>query len=215
MRRCAGPPGHRLRPVDEKQTRRFIKQPIVKHIKHSRRCFFGHLAKLAIAGTVLPLPLSPRPAFAFPSRARTLEFAHTHTGERLEIAYTIDGNYVPDALTALSRFLRDHYTGSVGRMDPKLFDLLYEMKLSLRCDQPFQVISGYRCPDTNATLRSTSNGGVAKHSLHMEGKAIDIRLGGVPLADLRDAARSARAGGVGYYPDDQFVHVDTGRVRHW
>ncbi len=100
-------------------------------------------------------------------------------------------------------------------MDPRLFDLLYDLKLSLGCNQPFQVISGYRCPATNATLRGTRSGGVAKHSLHMEGKAIDIRVGGVPLADLRDAARSARAGGVGYYPNEQFVHVDTGRIRQW
>ena len=164
-----------------------------------------------MAGTALPFPLLPDR----PSRARTLEFAHTHTGERLEIAYAVGDSYVPDALTGLSQFLCDHYTGSVGRMDTKLFDLLYELKLFLGCGEPFQVISGYRCPATNATLRSTRSGGVARHSLHMEVNAIDIPLAGVPLADLRDAARSPRAGGGGYYPGEQFVHVDTGRVRHW
>ncbi len=88
----------------------------MKPIKHSRRGFLGHVAKLAIAGTALPLTLSlPRPAFASQYRARTLEFAHTHTGERLEIAYAIGDTYVPEALTTLSQFLRDHYTGSVGR----------------------------------------------------------------------------------------------------
>jgi len=86
---------------------------------------------------------------------------------------------------------------------------------ALGTQQPFEVISGYRSPGTNATLRSTREGGVAKHSLHMDGKAIDVRLPGVPLADLRDAARSLRGGGVGFYPREQFVHIDTGRVRHW
>ena len=77
------------------------------------------------------------------------------------------------------------------------------------------MISGYRCPATNSLLRNTRGGGVAQHSLHMEGKAIDVRLPGVPLAELRDAALSLRAGGVGFYPREQFVHVDTGRVRSW
>jgi uncharacterized protein YcbK (DUF882 family) len=111
--------------------------------------------------------------------------------------------------------MRDHYTGDVGVMDPQLFDLLHRVQSELGTGQSFQIISGYRCPKTNAALKATRGGGVAKRSLHMDGKAIDVRLPGVPLGDLRDAALSLRQGGVGYYPRDQFVHLDTGRVRHW
>ena len=118
-------------------------------------------------------------------------------------------------MTRLNTFLRDHYSGIVGSMDPTLFDLLYRVRQALGTSQTFDVISGYRSPVTNSTLRNTRGGGVARKSLHMEGKAIDVRLPGVPLAELRDAAKSLKAGGVGYYPDSQFVHVDTGRVRSW
>lgn len=181
-------------------------------IKHSRRIFLGHVARLAAAGAALPLA---RPAFASQIGARSLDFAHTHTGEKLRVVYSIGEHYVPQALTTLNRFLRDHYSGEVGAMDPTLFDLLYHLKLSLDCQEPFQIVSGYRCPSTNETLRTTRGGGVAKHSLHMEGKAVDIRLTGVPLVDLRDAAMSAGVGGVGFYPGQKFVHIDTGRVRNW
>ena len=184
----------------------------VKHIKHSRRNFLGHVAKLAVAGAALPLT---RPALASQMGARSLTFDHTHTGERLEVVYALGERYVPEALTTLNRFLRDHYSGEVGQMDPRLFDLLYRLKLDLGSEQPFQIISGYRCPVTNSSLRNGRGGGVAKQSLHMEGKAIDIRLAGVPLDELRDAAMSSRVGGVGFYPREQFVHVDTGRVRNW
>ncbi len=170
------------------------------------------MAKLAVAGVALPLA---RPVLATQAGARSLAFAHTHTGERLEVVYALGEQYVPEALTLMNRFLRDHYSGEVGRMDPQLFDLLHHLKLELGSEAPFQIISGYRCPTTNSTLRNTRSGGVAKHSLHMEGKAIDIRLAGVPLSDLRDAALSSRIGGVGFYPREQFVHVDTGRVRSW
>ena len=121
---------------------------------------------------------------------------------------------MPDALTSLNRFLRDHYSGEIGPIDPQLFDLLHQVQQLVGSTRPFEVISGYRCAATNATLRETRGGGVAKHSLHMEGRAIDVRLPGVALADLRDAAVTLKAGGVGFYPG-QFVHIDTGRVRRW
>ena len=100
-------------------------------------------------------------------------------------------------------------------MDPELFHLLHRVRHALGVQTPFQVISGYRSPQTNETLRTTRGGGVARRSLHMDGQAIDVRLPGVPLADLRDAALSLGLGGVGFYPRDQFVHLDTGRVRNW
>ena len=100
-------------------------------------------------------------------------------------------------------------------IDPQVFDLMHGVQQALGTERVFEIISGYRCPATNDKLRSTRGGGVAKKSLHMEGRAIDVRLPGVPLGELRDAALSLRGGGVGYYASSQFVHLDTGRVRSW
>ena len=180
--------------------------------RHSRRLFLSRAARLAVAGAVLPLA---RPALASLPNARSLEFDHTHTGESVSVVFAIGNHFVPEALGTLNRFLRDHYSGEIGRIDPQLFDLLYRTRQELGTDQPFQVISGYRCETTNARLRNTRGGGVARNSLHMQGKAIDIRIPGVPLSDLRDAATSLNLGGVGFYPRDKFVHVDTGKVRYW
>lgn len=173
------------------------------------------LTRIARAAALVAAPAAARAGLAPGAQARHLAFDHTHTGEQLEIVYAVGGQYVPQALATLNRFLRDHYTGDVGVIDPQLFDLLHGLRSELGAGQAFQVISGYRCPTTNATLKATRGGGVATHSLHMDGKAIDIRLPGVQLADLRDAALQLRAGGVGFYQREQFVHVDTGRVRRW
>ena len=175
-----------------------------------RRFFLRRVAQAAALAGV-----GARSALAAQPDARRLAFDHTHTGERLDIVYALGERYLPDALTTLNRFLRDHYTGQVGLIDPQLFDLLHRLTVELGSREPFQVISGYRCPATNATLKATRGGGVASHSLHMDGKAIALRLPSVPLAHLRDAALGLRAGGVGFYQREQFVHVDTGRVRHW
>ena len=180
--------------------------------KHSRRLFLSRAARLALAGAVLP---AVKPALASLPNARSLEFDHTHTGERLSIVFAVGTHFLPEALGTLNRFLRDHYSGEIGRIDPHLFELLFRTRQELGTDQPFQVISGYRCATTNSTLRNTRGGGVARQSLHVEGKAIDVRLPGVPLSDLRDAAKSLQSGGVGFYPRDRFVHIDTGRVRYW
>jgi uncharacterized protein YcbK (DUF882 family) len=183
----------------------------------SRRRFLHlslrHGAGLAGAAAAAPALLLPgRAAAAAP---RKLAMVHTHTGEDIELVYAVGERYDPAALGSLNHFLRDHYSGEVGRIDPQLHDLLHAVRQTLGTSEPFQVISGYRCPATNDRLRRTGGGGVAKRSLHMEGKAIDVRVAGVPLAELRDAALSLKAGGVGYYPGSQFVHVDTGRVRRW
>lgn len=179
----------------------------------SRRLFLRRASHMAVVGS--SLPLVAKRAWASTADARSLMLDHTHTRERIALVYAVGDRYVPEALSSLNHFLRDHYAGDVGLIDPQLFDLLHAVKRALGIDQSFQVISGYRCPTTNARLRDTRGGGVAKHSLHMEGKAIDVRLPGVPLAELRDAALSLRAGGVGFYPQQQFVHIDTGRVRSW
>lgn len=178
----------------------------------NRRRFLRHTAHLAAAGA---LPALALPARAFAPAARGLALVHTHTHEQIELVYAVDERYVPGALDSLNHFLRDHYTGDVGVMDPRVFDALHAVQRALGTGRAFEVISGYRCPATNTRLRETRGGGVATRSLHMEGRAIDVRLPGVRLAELRDAAQSLRLGGVGFYPGEQFVHVDTGRVRTW
>jgi uncharacterized protein YcbK (DUF882 family) len=177
-----------------------------------RRRFLRHTAHVVAAGA---LPALCAPARASLAGPRALALAHTHTGERIELVYAVDDRYVGEALGSLNHFLRDHYTGDVGSIDPRVFDLLHGVQRLLGAGRPFEVISGYRCPATNDRLRETGGGGVAKHSLHMEGRAIDVRLPGVPLAELRDAGLTLRAGGVGFYPRQQFVHLDTGRIRTW
>jgi uncharacterized protein YcbK (DUF882 family) len=146
-----------------------------------------------------------------------LSFFHTHTGERLKVAYCCNGQYEPHALQQINRLLRDFRVGEVKPIDPKLLDLLHELGGTLQTDQPFHVISGYRSPLTNTMLRERGGAhtGVASKSLHMVGKAIDIRIPGRKLDHVRGAARSLQLGGVGYYPSSNFVHLDTGRVRCW
>jgi len=182
-----------------------------------RRHFLRRATALVLAGAAAPVLASvpaaePQDA---PRGARRLAFHHTHTGERLAVVYAIGDAYLPDALGALNHLLRDHYSGDVGPISPALFDQLHKVQQVLGSAQPFQVISGYRSPATNARLRQTRGGGVARRSLHLEGRAIDVRLPDVALSDLHDAALSLRAGGVGYYPDQRFVHLDDGRVRRW
>lgn len=179
----------------------------------SRRHFLAGSARVAVGGTALSL--AARPAWANRADARSVALDHTHTREQLSLVYAADGQYLPTAMDTLNHFLRDHYSGEVGVIDPQLIDLLHRLRQTLQASQPFQVISAYRSPATNDRLRNTRGGGVAKHSLHMDGQAIDIRLPGIALADLRDAALTLRAGGVGYYPREQFVHIDVGRVRSW
>jgi uncharacterized protein YcbK (DUF882 family) len=181
----------------------------------SRRAFLG-LGGLATAAMLAPVPLEA--ASGAPRRAeRVLSFFNTHTGERLSTTYCCDGVYRAEALARINHILRDFRRNEVKPIDVKLLDLLHELGGVLHTDQPFHVISGYRSPVTNSTLqvRGGAHTGVATRSLHMVGKAIDIRIPGVRLDRLRGAARSLKLGGVGYYPASDFVHVDTGRVREW
>ncbi len=174
-----------------------------------RRGFLRGLAGLSVVAAAGPARL-----LADAREERVLSFAHTHTGERLTVPSFADGEYLPDGLARLVHLLRDHRNGAEHPMDPALFDLLNDLQLATGSREPFQVISGYRSPKTNATLRSAGRG-VAKHSLHMDGKAIDVRLADVKTSVLRDAALELQRGGVGYYRQSDFVHVDTGRVRTW
>jgi uncharacterized protein YcbK (DUF882 family) len=137
-----------------------------------------------------------------------------HTAERLKTVYWLQGEYLPEALGDINYILRDYRTDEVKPIDPRLLDLLYAMSRKLRTRRPFHIVSGYRCPATNAMLRRY-NKGVAKRSLHIQGKAVDFRLPGYTLASLRRVAVALRGGGVGYYPRSNFIHVDTGKVRYW
>ena len=145
---------------------------------------------------------------------RKLSLINLHTGEHLKATYWAEGQYQNSELEAINHILRDHRTGDVYHMDNDLLNLLHNLHQKMDSKQEFQVISGYRSPKTNAALNKKSNG-VAKKSLHMQGKAIDIRLPGCQLADLRKAAVNCQTGGVGYYPKSDFIHIDTGRVRRW
>jgi uncharacterized protein YcbK (DUF882 family) len=146
--------------------------------------------------------------------ARSLAVLNLHTGERARATYWEGGAYVQGALAELDRVLRDHRTGEVHAMSPALLDLAVAVSNRLDVRETVQIISGYRSPQTNAALHRASSG-VATRSLHMEGKALDIRIAGVDLPRLRDAAWSLQHGGVGYYPSSDFVHIDVGRVRRW
>ena len=182
----------------------------------NRRSFLGYGA-LATAAALVPGQARAAGPGAPTRRDRVLSFFHTHTGERLKIAYCCDGQYQPEALAQLNHLLRDFRVNEQRDIDPALFDMLHELGGVLDVDQPYHVISGYRSATTNTMLRERggSHTGVASKSLHMVGKAIDIRVPGVKLDQLRGAAASLKLGGVGFYPTSNFVHVDTGRVRYW
>jgi uncharacterized protein YcbK (DUF882 family) len=145
---------------------------------------------------------------------RRVALHNLHTGESLDACYWEQGRYMPDALASVDKVLRDYRTGEVHAIDPRLLDLLHQVHGRVGAEQPFQVISGYRCPRTNALLHERS-GQVAAHSLHMDGMAIDVRMDGVALDHLHKAAMDLKVGGVGLYPTSNFVHMDVGRVRHW
>ncbi len=146
-----------------------------------------------------------------------LHFYHTHTNERLDIVYKRGGAYIPEALARLDQYLRDYRTGDVHHYDPHLFDLLHDLAAAVgRPEAEIDVVCGYRTPRTNEMLRTRrAHTGVARNSLHMQAEAIDIRMPGVSTLALRNAAAALHRGGVGYYADSQFVHVDVGRVRYW
>jgi uncharacterized protein YcbK (DUF882 family) len=146
--------------------------------------------------------------------ARRLAFDNLHTGETLDVAYWENGAYLPDALEAVNHVLRDHYNNEVHVIQPQLLDLLTALSHKVGETPRFEVISGYRSPSTNAMLHAESSQ-VAVSSLHMLGEAIDIRMSGLDLSYLHTAALDLDMGGVGYYPESDFVHVDIGRVRRW
>lgn len=145
---------------------------------------------------------------------RALALHNLHTQETVRATYWADGAWQADGLREINHVLRDFRTGDVTEIDPGLLDLMHRLATLVGADAPFDVYSGYRSPRTNARLAG-QNSGVATKSLHMQGKAADLRIPGVALSSVRRAAISLQGGGVGYYPRSGFIHVDTGRVRFW
>jgi uncharacterized protein YcbK (DUF882 family) len=176
----------------------------------------------AASTTVVSLAWTPGVAEAAAAEAapvaggasRWLELVNTHTSEAISLAYRDARGLVAPALSKLQWLLRDHRANEAATMDPLLFDQLADLAAAAGVEPRYQIISGYRSPRTNALL-SGAGRGVARHSLHMEGRAIDVRLQGVSCAQLRDLALGDARGGVGYYHKSDFVHLDTGRVRAW
>ncbi len=166
----------------------------------------------AAAGMVMAPDVSEAALRAPP---RQLVLLNLHTGERVRTEYWAKGRYQRDGLREINRLLRDHRTGAVHPIDPKLLDLLHALTRKVGGKNPVHVISAYRSPETNAWLREQDGSGVAQNSFHTQGKAIDLRVPGLPLRTLQRAALSLRGGGVGYYPESNFVHVDVGPKRHW
>ncbi|HUL11037.1 MAG TPA: DUF882 domain-containing protein [Methylococcaceae bacterium] len=177
----------------------------------SRRAFLTRVG-IAAAGTLL---LPSTEAFAKSlTRERLLTLHNMHTDEELSIVCCPQQHYDRKLLNRFSYFLRDHYTDEAHPMDPALIDLLYAVSVLTRSRGEYKIISGYRAPETNQRLRKLSHG-VAEHSLHMEGKAIDLRMDDVSTRTIQQTALALEQGGVGYYRTADFVHLDTGAVRSW
>lgn len=167
----------------------------------------GILAALCPSISFAKVPLWQSPV-------KSLSLYNTHTEESLETVYWSEGRYLEEPLTEINHIMRDFRTGEIKSIDPRLLDLLNSIKKRLGVTQPFHIISGYRSPETNALLRKIDKG-VASKSLHIKGKAIDIRLPDIELSALRKVTIGLRRGGVGYYPKSDFIHVDVGRLRYW
>lgn len=166
------------------------------------------------------LNLAPTPIRPPPEGARRLAFRHLHTNEELDVVYWKDGGYVWDSLMSIKKLLRDFRSTEEHPIDVRLLDILFTLQTQFGSTEPYRIISAFRSPVTNAALQDRSaqaNGKseVATKSMHMEGKAMDVRLNDVALTAFRDAALALKGGGVGWYPDSGFVHVDIGRVRTW
>lgn len=171
---------------------------------------------LALGGLALGAAILPTPAFATLStpRPRILTLSNLNTGESIKAEFFDGRGYIPDELSRLNHFFRDYRANKIKSIDPKLFDQIYRLQVLMGTRKPVQLISGYRSLDTNNELRSHSRG-VAKKSYHTKGQAMDFHIEGLSLSNVRKAALSLKAGGVGYYPSSNFVHIDTGPVRHW
>lgn len=172
--------------------------------------------RLGLAATAAATVLQPAESLALiKAPPRQLSVVNLHTGEQIKAAYWAKGRYLREGMREINRLMRDHRNGAVHPMDPRLLDVLFQLQRRVGTRGPIQLVSAYRSPQTNALLQEADPDGVATHSYHMDGKAVDIRIPGLPLRTLHRAALSMRAGGVGYYPGSNFVHIDVGPLRRW
>ncbi|MFI5024099.1 MAG: DUF882 domain-containing protein [Alphaproteobacteria bacterium] len=172
------------------------------------------LLRFAACATALLLPLPALARTAPRESERTLRLYNLHTGETIKATFWSGGRYLPDAQAEINRILRDHYTDEVTAIDPSLIDLLYRIQSGLAAAQGLDVVCGYRSPATNAEL--VREGRVhARNSYHISGQALDFRVPGRDLRQVRKLAMNLNGGGVGYYPRSHFIHADVGPVRHW
>lgn len=167
----------------------------------------------AFLGSMAPLPLTGA-AKAAAYEPWRVSFRMVHTGESFSGVYRVGDKYLPESFERINHVLRDFRTGDVFPMDPRILDLVAMVQRKSGQGKPFEVLSGYRSPKTNKNLRNASTG-VARNSYHMYGQAIDIRMPGFSTRKLREIAKGMKAGGVGYYPRSDFIHMDTGKVRYW
>ena len=186
----------------------------------NRRSFLG-IGAATLGGVLIPALSAPASAANFKSGvisegARRISFRNAHTGESFSGVYRVGDKYLPDAFDQINVVLRDFRTDQKYPMDPRVIDIIHTVHRMTGQQTPFEIISGYRSPKTNAMLRGRSkSSGVAKKSLHMQGRAIDLRMEGFSTKRIRDLAASLKAGGVGYYSKSDFVHMDSGDFRTW
>ncbi|CAK9884597.1 MAG: hypothetical protein XXXJIFNMEKO3_00986 [Candidatus Erwinia impunctatus] len=180
------------------------------------KCKITRRRLLTLGGIALGTALLPVQSLASISttRPRELLLSNLNTGEKIRTEFFNGKTYNKSELTRLNYFFRDYRANRIKTIDPKLFDQLYRLQVMLNNRKPVQLISGYRSQASNTALRARSRG-VAKHSYHTLGQAMDFHIEGVELSNIRKAALAMRAGGVGYYPSSNFVHIDTGPVRNW
>ncbi len=172
------------------------------------------LGAIGIAAVALTLSTTSLQSVIANGDTRTISMFHTHSKESITVTFKVNGRYDEAALEKLNNFLRDWRNHKVTKMNPHLFDILWEVNRDTGGKEPIQIISAFRSPETNEMLRSRSSG-VARFSQHVQGNAIDFRIPGVPLSELRAAGLRLQRGGVGFYPGSEFVHMDTSTIRHW
>lgn len=180
----------------------------------SRRRFLGSFAAAGL-GLRAVRAQQPDTATPPPPEERHLELFNTHTRETLKTVFKRGADYDATALDAFNKLLRDHRNGEMHEMDPRLFDQLFELARAADTEPSYEIISGYRSPESNGKMAARPGSGVSKKSLHMQGRAMDVRLRNCTCAKLRDLALAAKQGGVGYYEKSDFVHIDTGNFRTW
>lgn len=179
----------------------------------NRRQFLQRSSVLATA-SLSGLTILPAQAHFLQQGEQRLHLYNIHTGEETNSVFCVEGQFLSDGLQSLDLILRDHRTNQALAMQRMLYEKMYYLQQLFSSKEPLYIVSGYRSAKSNSGLRHESSA-VAEHSLHMQGRAVDIRIPGVSHRDLHKAALAMRSGGVGYYPKDGFVHLDTGRLRHW